>query len=75
MEKLKRRIKDRFRTQREFAKAVGMTETSLSRHLRGERSWKAVDVLKVAEVLEIPDSEVRSYFFESPVAIKATTRK
>lgn len=72
MDKLTERIKDRFGTQKAFAEACGTTESSVSRMLSGSRTWKAETVWKAAEVLGIPDNEIRSYFFDRAVAIKAT---
>lgn len=74
MDKLAERIRERFSTQREFAKACGMTESSVSRYLNGERKWGAEKIWKAAEVLDIPDNEIRSYFFDRKVAVKATER-
>lgn len=72
MNKLEERVKAKFSTQRAFAKACGMTESAVSRYLNGERKWKAEQMFKAAEVLDIPDNEIRSYFFDRKVAVKAT---
>lgn len=68
MDKLKAKIAEKFKTQGEFAKAVGVTDSSVSRLLRGERMWRITTVYKAAEVLGIPDDEIRDYFFASDFA-------
>lgn len=72
MNKLAERIKDKYSTQKAFAEACGVTESSVSRFLNGSRTWKAEQIWKAAEVLDIPDDEIRSYFFDLEVAKKAT---
>lgn len=72
MDKLTERVKDKFGTQKEFAKACGTTDASVSRMLRGQRAWRAELIWKAAEVLEIPDNEIKAYFFDREVAKRAT---
>jgi len=71
MDKLKAKILERYETQREFAKALGVPDSNLSRMLRGERGWKPETVWRAADLLGIPDNEIRSYFFTPTVAKNA----
>lgn len=75
MDKLAERIKDKYGTQKAFAEACGTTESNISRMLNGSRTWKAEMMWKAAEVLDIPDDEIRSYFFDRKVALKATEER
>lgn len=72
MDKLEQRIIEKFGTQREFARACKVSEASVSRMLRGMRSWRAETIWKAAEILDIPDNEIKAYFFDRVVANKAT---
>ena len=73
--KLKARILEKFGTQGEFAKAIGMSKATLSRHLGGSRSeWKGRHIINAIRALEIPDSEVDAYFF-TPAVAKSEPRK
>lgn len=65
-------IDAKFKTRKDFAKAVGMSEQTLSKKLKGSVRWSIVETWRVVDLLEIPDNEVRSYFFDRAVAKKAT---
>lgn len=67
-EKLKARIVEKFGDQKSFAKALGMTESMLSRLLNEGKDWKGSMLMKAVELLEIPASQVDSYFFEPVVS-------
>lgn len=66
-EKLKARIVEKFGTQKKFAEALDLDESTVSRYLAG-REWKASTMIKAAEVLEIPADELAVYFFEPAVS-------
>lgn len=67
-EKLKARIIEKYGDQRTFAKALGMTEPTLSRLLNEGRDWRGSMLMKAVELLEIPAVQVDSYFFEPAVS-------
>ena len=67
-EKLKARIVEKFGTQKAFADAVGMYESTLSRYLSSGKDWKGSLLIKAVEVLEIPADQIEAYFFEPVVA-------
>lgn len=64
---LKDLINEKFNTHGEFAKAIGMTEATLSRRLNNVCEWRASEVLKAIKVLNIPLDEAEAYFFNPRV--------
>lgn len=73
MEKLKERIDKMYPNRAEFAKALGVDPSTLSR-LLSNGNWKA-DKIKVAvELLKIPIRDIPSYFFATSVAKNGTER-
>ena len=66
-EKLKARIVEKYGNQKNFAEAMQMEESTLSRYLAG-RDWKGATMMKAIELLEIPFEDINSYFFEPAVA-------
>lgn len=73
MEKLKERIDKMYPNRAEFAKAMGVDPSTLSRMLTSG-NWKA-DKIKVAvELLKIPIRDIPSYFFATSVAKSGTER-
>ena len=70
MEKLKARIDERFSTRADFAKAIGVHPSVLSRMLESG-NWKADRIERAVEVLKIPARDIPSYFFPSCVALDA----
>lgn len=73
MEKLKERIDKMYPNRAEFAKALGVDPSTLSR-LLSNGNWRA-DKIKVAvELLKIPIRDIPSYFFTTSVAKNGTER-
>lgn len=72
-QRLKQRIETKYGTQKEFAKACGVSDASVSRFLAGGRSWRGETVIKAARLLEIPGDEIDSYFFPQLFAKEART--
>lgn len=66
-EKLKARIIEKYGSQKNFAEAMQMEESTLSRYLAG-KDWKGATMMKAIELLEIPFEEINSYFFEPVVS-------
>lgn len=71
MGKLRERIEEKYATHSDFAKALGVSDSYVSRKLNGQRGWSPEVVYKAAELLQIPDEEIMSYFFTPRVAKKA----
>lgn len=57
------RIAQMFGTQRNFAKAMGLSERSLSLKRSGVRPWTQPQIDKACNILNIADNEIHSYFF------------
>lgn len=67
-DKLKARIVEKFGDQKSFAEAMGMSESTLSRYLSSGIDWKASLMMMAIDLLEIPSSQIESYFFEQQVS-------
>lgn len=65
--KLKGRIVERFGSQQNFAKAMNMSERTLSLKMQGKQSWKQADILKAVEVLGLSYDDIQDYFFDMKV--------
>lgn len=63
LNKLKGRIVEKFGTQGKFAKAMGMSERTISLKLDNQVDWKQSEIVKACELLEIPKEEIVDYFF------------
>lgn len=65
--KLSGKIKEKFGTQAEFAKAMGLSERSISLKLNGRVFFKQPEIAKACELLKIEESDVPEYFFKKEV--------
>lgn len=61
--KLAGRIKEKFETQSKFAKAMGLSERSLSLKLNNRIGWKQHEIMKACELLSISVLEIHVFFF------------
>ncbi len=61
-ERLKARIVEKYGNQKNFAEALDIEESTLSRYLSG-REWKGSTMLKAIRLLGIPSKEIELYFF------------
>ena len=61
--KLRGRIVERFGTQEEFARNLGISKNSLSLKMNGKTSFSQADVIKWSELLDIDTNEIGQYFF------------
>lgn len=57
------RIKEVFGKQAMFAKAMGLSERSVSLKLNNVREWTRDEMLRCCEVLALPYTELANYFF------------
>ncbi len=71
MEELKKKIDDAFETRAEFAAAIGVDPSRLSRMLQSG-NWRADKIEAAVKVLKIQPEDIPVYFFASAVADKAT---
>ena len=56
--KLAALLKERGMSQKELAKAAGLTPAAVSRYVNGEREPRALTVAALAEVLEVKPSDI-----------------
>ena len=65
--KLRGRIKEIFGTQEAFAKAIGISSVSLSQRLNNVLEFTQEEIFNSCEVLNIPLTDMMSYFFTKTV--------
>lgn len=65
--KLRGRIVEKFGTQKAFCKAVGSSHTFVSLYMNGKKVLNQPTIIKWAEALDIPASEIDVYFFKKKV--------
>lgn len=65
--KLRGRIVEKYGSQENFSKVLGLSTRSLSSKMNGKVSWRDKEISKASELLSIPDSEIYLYFFNSKV--------
>jgi hypothetical protein len=61
--KLKGKIKEVYGTQAAFAEAMDMAQTSLSFKLNNTSEWSQDEMERAMDLLRIPRTSVRTYFF------------
>jgi len=57
------KITEYFKTRTKFAKALGLSERSLSLKLNNKVGWKQKEIIKAAELLNIDEKQIPLYFF------------
>jgi transcriptional regulator with XRE-family HTH domain len=66
--KLKGRIVEKFGTQKAFAEAIGLDVATINGRLNGRSQWRADEIAKACELLDIPLEYAHVYFFANRVA-------
>lgn len=61
--KLRGRIVEILGSQSVFARKMGLSETSMSKKMRGTIPWKQSEMLHAAEILDFPETDIGLYFF------------
>ena len=61
--KLKGRIVEMCGTQSKFAQKMGMSERTVSLKLSGKVPFKQPEIVKTAEILDLADEDIQTYFF------------
>lgn len=74
MEKLKALIDKKFEKREDFAKAIGVDPSVLSRML-ASGNWKADRIEQAVKVLRIPAKDIPTYFFATSVAKNGTEKE
>lgn len=59
---LEGKIKAVFKTQAEFAKAMGMSRNAINKRLTGAIEWKIKEIAKACDVLGINIADAHIYF-------------
>lgn len=62
--KLRGAIREKFKTQEAFARALGINPSTLVNLLSGKSEWKLPQIRLTAELLDIPMERIGAYFFE-----------
>lgn len=65
--KLRGKIKERFKTQDNFAKALGIGRVALSQKLNGKVDFSQSEISKSVSLLEISYDDISEYFFTEKV--------
>ena len=65
--KLKGKIREVYGTDKAFAEAMDMGRVSLSLKLNNKSEWAQDEMEKAMELLKIPRTSVRTYFFSHKV--------
>lgn len=65
--KLRGRIIEKYGTQGRFAKAMGVSERTLSLKLNNKIFFSQDEITKISELLNIVSDEIQVYFFEKEV--------
>lgn len=70
--KLRGRIKEKFGTQSEFSKKLGLSEVSVSNKLNNIVDWGQEEMENAISILEIPNTDIHTYFFTHEVEKNST---
>ena len=70
--KLRGRIKEKFGTQSEFSKKLGISEVSVSNKLNNILDWRQEEIENAIDALEIPFTDIHAYFFTHRVEKNST---
>ncbi len=65
--KLRGKIVEKTRTNKEFAERMNMSERTLSLKLNGERAWKQPEIVKAISLLGLTPEDIQPYFFDLEV--------
>lgn len=60
---LRGKIASKYRNQRNFARAIGISEHSVSFKLNGKKQWRQDEIVRICELLDIPATAIPIYFF------------
>ena len=61
--KLKGKIREVYETQRSFAEDMGISDVTMSMKLNNKSEWTQVEMELAMELLGIPRTKVKEYFF------------
>ena len=61
--KLRGRIVEKYGSQISFAKAMGISERTLSLKMSGKRTWKQPEICLAINLLGLSEDDIKCYFF------------
>lgn len=61
--KLKGRIVEIYGSQRQFAKALGLSGEAMSKKMQSKVPFKQAEMVTISELLDFPVSDIDKYFF------------
>jgi transcriptional regulator with XRE-family HTH domain len=61
--KLKGKIVEVYGSQRQFAKALGISNEAVSKKMQGKTPYRQMEMVTISEMLGFPLSDVDKYFF------------
>lgn len=61
--KLKGRITEKIENQSNFAQKMKLSEPTIYKKLNGKIEFKQSEILDACKILEIPEDEIKKYFF------------
>lgn len=61
--KLRGRIVEKYGSQMSFAKAMDISERTLSLKMSGKRTWKQPEICLAIKLLGLSSDDIRDYFF------------
>lgn len=65
--KLRGRIREKCGTQSAFARAIGLSDVSVSNKLNNNIEWGQEEIEDAIHALDIPLTEIHTYFFTKKV--------
>ena len=65
--KLRGRIIEKYGTQSAFAQAFGVSENTFSCKMNNKVRFNSKDIIKITNMLDIPENEINDYFFVQKV--------
>lgn len=66
-DKLRGKIIEKFRTQGNFARALGISERTISLKLNNKIFFSQDEISKISDLLNIDSGEIQIYFFDKKV--------
>ena len=73
--KLKGRITEKLGSQSNFAKKMKLSETTIYSKLNSKIEFKQSEIIDACKLLDIPEDELRKYFFTQLVKKNATKER
>lgn len=73
--KLRGRIREKCGTQSAFAGAIGLSDVSVSNKLNNNVEWGQEEIEDAVLALDIPPTEIHSYFFTHEVEKNSTKKR